>query len=118
MKKIIVVLLGIFLLAGLVFLSSCGCNGRSGNGSVVKQERKISSFNKISIEGVFPVVISQDGGEEWVKVEADKNLQDLITVENEGDELLITSDDNVAIRRSKKLKVYINIKTLSEIKNK
>ncbi|MES2621139.1 MAG: head GIN domain-containing protein [Bacteroidota bacterium] len=117
MKQVILILLGLILLGGLAFLSSCGCNGKRGNGHVVKQERKISSFQKISIKGIFPVVISQDGGSEWVKVEADDNLQELITVENDDNELIISSDDNIAIHKSKRLKVYVNIKTLHALNN-
>lgn len=117
MKQIILILLGLLLLTGLAFLSSCGCNGKRGNGHVIKQERKILPFQKITIKGVFPVVISQDGGSEWVKVEADDNLQELITIENDGDELIISSDDNISIHRSKRLKVYVNIKNIHELKN-
>jgi hypothetical protein len=50
-------------------------------------------------------------------VEADENLQELITIENDGDELVIGSDDNISIRRSKKLMVYVNIKKISELRN-
>src|SRR3954469_20201497 len=93
----------------LAFLSAC-MYGKRGSGKVTTEVRKVSPFHKISIKGVFPVVISQDGGPEWVKVEADQNLQDLITIANDSDELVVGSDDNVSIRRSKKLMVYINVK--------
>jgi hypothetical protein len=102
-------------MTGLLFLSSCkGCS-RRGNGHVVTQNRTISSFNKISIEGVFPVDLSQDGNAEAVKVEADENLQDYITVENNGNELVVKLKDEASIHASKKMKVYINIKKLSEL---
>ena len=72
---------------GLLGLSSCDSCAKRGNGKVVTQNRKVSSFDKISIEGVFPVEISQDGNAEAVKVMADKNLQQYIKVTNDGDRL-------------------------------
>ena len=105
----------ILSLAGLFFLNSCEGCGRRGNGNVVTQNRTVSAFSKISIEGVFPVELSQDGNAEFVKVEADENLQDYITVENDGNELVVKLKDEASIHKSKKMKVYINIKKLSEL---
>jgi hypothetical protein len=100
----------------VVLFASC-TYGKRGSGKVTIQERKVSPFHKITIRGIFPVTISQDGGPAWVKVEADENLQELITIENQGDELVIASDDNISIRRSKKLNVTVNVKTLDGLKN-
>ncbi len=105
----------ILSLAGLFLLNSCEGFGRIGNGNVVTQNRTVSSFDKISIEGVFPVELSQDGNAEFVKVEADENLQDYITVTNEGDKLVVKMKEEASIHKSKKMKVYINIKKLSEL---
>src|SRR3954465_9052051 len=99
MKPIYPVLISILFLGGCMY-------GKRGSGKVITQKRTVSPFHKISIKGVFPVVISQDGGPEWVKVETDENLQDLITIENNGEDLIVGSDDNVSIRRSKRLNVY------------
>ena len=105
----------ILSLAGLFFLSSCDGCSRRGNGHVVTKNRPVSSFDKISIEGVFPVELSQDGNVEVVKVEADENLQQYITVENDGNELVVKLKDEASIHASKRMKVYINIKKLSEL---
>lgn len=105
----------ILSLAGLFLLNSCEGCGRIGNGNVVTQNRTVSSFDKISIEGVFPVELSQDGNAEFVKVEADENLQDYITVTNEGDKLVVKMKKEAKIHKSKKMKVYINIIKLSEL---
>jgi hypothetical protein len=113
MKTIAITILTV---SSIAFVSSC-MYGKRGTGKVTTQTRSITPFHKISIKGVFPVVISQDGGPEWVKVEADENLQELITIENKGDELVIASDDNISIRRSKKLSVMVNVKSLYEIQN-
>jgi len=103
---------------GLLGLSSCDSCAKRGNGKVVTQNRKVSSFDKISIEGVFPVEISQDGNAEAVKVMADENLQQYIKVTNDGDRLEIKMEDEANLHSSKKMKVYINIKKLSELEFK
>jgi hypothetical protein len=101
-------------LAVIMFFSSCNTWVKKGNGKVVMQNRTVSSFSKIAIEGVFPVELSQDGGAEFVKVETDENLQDQIIVSNDGDRLMVTMKEEPSIR-AKKMKVYINIKKLSEL---
>lgn len=117
--KFLIAILIIVVISGIIALSACnGCNGKRGNGHVIKQDRPVSSFSKISIEGIFPVVLSQDGGAEFVKVEADENLQEFILVRNDGDELVVETEDNVSIRKSKKLKVFINLKNISELNYK
>lgn len=119
MGKTFVVILVLAVIVTIVSVSACnGCNGKRGNGHVIKQERHVTSFSKISIEGIFPVVLSQDGGPEFVKVEADENLQEYILVRNDGDELVVETEDNVSIRKSKKLKVFINLKNISELNYK
>jgi len=114
MKKILLII--ILPALGFIFLSSCeGCS-EMGNGHVIKENRPVTPFTKISIEGIFPVEISQTGEAESVQVETDKNLQNYIVVENNGSELVIKTKDKVSIRRSSKMKVYINIKDLRELR--
>lgn len=113
MKQFIITLVIIASLGGLILLSSC-TDGVKGNGNVITEKRHAQPFTKLSIEGVFPVVLSQDGGEEWVKVEADENLQNLIIVENSNGQLSITMEEKSSIK-SKKLTVYVNVKNLQEL---
>jgi hypothetical protein len=117
--KFLITILIIAVISGIVAVSACnGCNSKRGNGQVIKQDRSVTSFSKISIEGIFPVVLSQNGGPEFVKVEADENLQEYILVRNDGDELIVETEDNVSIRKSKRLKVFINLKNISELNYK
>ncbi|MCW5907848.1 MAG: DUF2807 domain-containing protein [Chitinophagales bacterium] len=95
-----------------IALTSCG---KRGNGKVTTQERKASTFSTLSISGTFPVILSQDGGSEWVKVETDENLQEYIRAYNNGDELIINMDDKIKIRKSTRMKVYVNVKDLREL---
>ena len=101
--------------ATLVVLSSCHGYGKQGSGHVTTENREIKPFTTMTIEGLFPIEISQTGGPESVKVETDDNLQSLITVRTEGDELIIKTDQHASIRRSTKMKVYINIKNLTQL---
>lgn len=113
MKQFIIALAIIASLGGLILLSSCHI-GAKGNGNVTAEKRHALPFTKLSIEGVFPVILSQDGGEEWVKVETDENLQNLIIVENHNGQLSITMEDKPSIK-SKTMKVYVNVKNLQEL---
>jgi hypothetical protein len=106
----------IFISAGvLIALSSCNHVVKKGNGHVTTEQRTVSPFTKIAIEGTFPVEISQNGSDEAVKVEADENLQKLIAVNTEGGKLSVKLADDAAINPSTKMKVYINIKNLTDL---
>ena len=103
------------IIATAFVLSSCNAIGKKGNGNVTIEDRTVSSFTRLSIEGVFPVELSQDGSREWVKVETDENLQEFVVIKNDGDELKIEMKDKPNVRKSTKIKVYVNVKNLSEI---
>jgi hypothetical protein len=112
MRSIIILI--IISAAGLVYLSSCeGCNQR-GNGTVITKDRPVTSFTKITVDGVLPVEISQTGDSESVKVETDENLQSLVIVKNEGDRLVINTEKH-GFRNATKMLIHINIKNLREL---
>ena len=111
MRKNIVLLSAV----ALVLLSSCHHFGKKGNGHVTTEQRTVSPFTKITVEGTFPIEISQSGGAESVKVEADENLQSTVVVKTEGDELIVKTAEDESISRSTKMKVYINIKKISDL---
>jgi len=106
----------IFLSAGvLILLSSCHNFGQKGNGHVTTEQRTVTPFSKIAIEGTFPVEITQNGGDESVKVMTDDNLQKLVVVKNDGDQLVVNLANEASIDRSTKMIVYINIKKLTDL---
>ena len=109
-----IIILIVVSAAGLILLTiaSCNCNGKRGNGHRTTEERTVMPFTKVSIEGVFPVKISQTGDKEFVKVEADGNLQNTIIVKNEGDELVIAMETKLI---TGKVKVFINVKDLRRL---
>jgi len=106
----------IFILSAIVLLSSCHHNfSLKGNGHVTTEDRTVQPFSRITIDGLFPVEISQNGSAESVKVETDENLQSMITVKNDGDQLVIKTTTEKSMGKSTKMKVYINIKDLKEL---
>ena len=79
----------------LLFLSSCDGEKLDGSGNVIRQERKVpGEFTSVSVEKNLIVVIEQ-AKDRSITVEADDNLQEHITVEVKGDELIISSDVNI-----------------------
>jgi len=101
--------------AGVVTLSSCKHHWKSGNGKVTSEDRAVGSFKTITIEGLFPVEISQTGEKESVRVETDQNLQSQISVKTDGDELIIKTANDETVSKSSKTKIYINVKELKEL---
>jgi hypothetical protein len=83
-----------------------------GSGNVIRQERKVSSFNGIDVSGAFDVKLTQ-GTSNSVIVEADDNLMDLIRTEVRGNTLMI--DNKKPIHHSKSLKIFITFTELKSI---
>lgn len=82
----------IIITAFITAMSSCQLGSHNaifGNGNVTIENRTISSFTKLHLDGAFKTIISQDGGPAWVKVETDQNLQQAVKVSNEGETLEI-----------------------------
>ncbi|PZR27219.1 MAG: hypothetical protein DI535_11230 [Citrobacter freundii] len=86
----------------------------TGSGNVVTRDVNVNSFSQLTVGGVFNVVLAQ-GNKEAVKVEAEDNLQDLITVNQSDNGLTVSMKKNVNIKKSKKMTVYITFKQLKSI---
>lgn len=85
-------------------------NGRN----VIKQERKVSSFSEIIIKGVYNIYLEQ-GSKESVIVEANEDLQEIITVENEGDALVLGWEKRKNVMKRKKMNIYITLKDINKL---
>jgi len=85
-----------------------------GSGNVITKDIAIKSFDELDASGVFNLQLSQ-GDKESVRIEADDNLMDLFTVENDGSTLKIKMKKNSNFNSKKQLKVYITFKTLKSI---
>lgn len=88
-----------------------------GNGNVVTQERTISPFNEIIVNGVYNVYLTQ-GERESVKVETDENLQEAIIVKNKGNALVLGWKKGINVKRKTKMNVYVTLKDITKLEVK
>jgi hypothetical protein len=112
-SKFITALIMTLLLVSCQFNGGFGVGVR-GNGNVETVERSIDdNFNEIRISRGLDVYLTQ-GNNVSLLVEADENLHDIIITEVENGVLRITTDDNIAFSKSKK--VMLTFKEISKIK--
>lgn len=115
MKKIILILIGIFLLVQFT-MAQKSWNRKTGtvrgNGEVQTEDRSISGFQGIAVQDGIDVYIHQTG-EEKVKVEADQNVLAEIVTEVDNGILVIYSKKH--IRDVQKLQVEIWADKLTSI---
>ena len=112
MKKI-----ALFSLVIFVFASGCReIAGRrvKGSGHVITEDRTASGFNNVDISGALDVYVKQDSVAS-VKVEADDNILEYIEVHVQGSTLEIYTENNIRLRPSNKIKVYISNPEYKEI---
>ena len=112
MKKI-----ALFSLIILVFASGCremAGERVKGSGHVITENRSTSDFNSIDVSGAIDVYVKQDSATS-VKVEADDNILEYIEVHTEGSRLEIYTQNNIRLRPSNKIKVYISSPEYKEI---
>ena len=81
---------------------------------MITKEFTVKSFDELTAYGLFNLQLSQ-GDKEQVKIEAEDNLMDLFTVENEGSMLTIQMKKDVSIDTKKKMTVYVTFKTLKSM---
>ncbi|PKV51778.1 putative autotransporter adhesin-like protein [Aquimarina sp. MAR_2010_214] len=89
-------------------------NKLRGNGNVVTQERAISSFNEIIINGVYNVYLTQ-GAKESVKVETDENLQEVVVIKNKGNALVLNRKKGIKVKKKTKMNVYVTLKDIEKL---
>lgn len=114
MKKFLNVL---FIFSAIITLNSCiytsdWDSGVSGNGNVVTEAIDVTGFTGVHASSGIDVEISQ--GDFSAELEADENLHEYITVEREGDMLVIDSERN--IRKARKKVVYVSLPELDELR--
>lgn len=92
-------------------LNSC-INTIDGNGEVTKEQRAVSSFNKIDISGGYEVLINQ-GDKERLELEVDENLLEYIETETKKNTLYISTKKPIGNASS--LKLYITVVDVEDI---
>lgn len=110
------ILSGLSLVMAL-FLTTCMSVARdtvNGSGNVKTEVRNISGFDKILNKSSVNVFITK-GNEFSVKVEADDNLIPYIITEVKNQSLSIRIDNDVNIRSSKNMNVYLTLPEVKEV---
>ncbi len=111
-KQVLTLAVALTFLLTLQSGCSYGFGGIKGNGNVTKQERQLDSFSSLDVGGAFKVFLTQ-GDKEFVIVEADENLLDVISTEVRGNTLVIKTTQD--IRDSEALNIYLTFKNLDEM---
>ena len=106
-----------YLIAFLAYfiLSQTACTRMQqvqGDRNVMSEQRDVSSFDAIKVEGALDVYLTQ-GESEAVTVKADENLLDVIRTEVSGGTLRIYPEKN--IRNAKSTQVYVTLNTLRDL---
>jgi len=107
----------IFILSlPLLFFTGCIFMGPAirGEGEVTEEIRKIDGFEKIEVSRGLEVYLAPDS-QEYVLVEADENLHDVILTELENGTLKIYTDK--FIRSAQSRKIHVHFVHLSGIKS-
>ena len=78
-----------------------------GSGHIITENRTASGFSSIDVSGAIDVYIKQDSTSS-VKVEADDNILEYIEVHTDGSTLEIYTEDNIRLKPSHKIKVYVS----------
>jgi len=106
----------LLLLLSFTFISAGTINSQSlyGDGNVVKENRTVSSFDKVEINGVVNVYLKQ-GSSESAVVEADKNLVPYILTSVKNGTLTISTKEDFNLKKSTKLKVYVTLKNITDL---
>ena len=85
-----------------------------GSGHVITENRTASGFNNVDISGAIDVYVRQDSVSS-VKVEADDNILEYIKVHSDGSTLEIYTENNIRLKPTSKIKVYISNPQYKEI---
>lgn len=116
MKQTCMLLLG---LCALMFVQTAQAQKEQtleGNGRLVTKDISVQPFTALDASGVYELKLTQ-GNTEGVKIEADENLQELFTVRNNGNKLVIEMKDlkNKNLRNKNKMRVYVQFKNLKSL---
>lgn len=91
----------LFGFLSIFFLASCDLASVTveGNGQLKTEERSVSKFVKLKLEGPIDAVM-EHGDSYKVEIIADENVQQYIIVEKEGESLTIGLEDNIRIKNA------------------
>lgn len=109
---LVLILLG--LLTACTAVQGAGTNIVRGSGDVVTEEREVSGFTSISLQGVGELVIDQTGSES-LTVTADDNFLPYIETQVRGRELIITIQEDTTLSDITELTFHVTVDSLDSL---
>jgi len=109
--KIILVSLCVFLL----FTIACDLNSIKGSGTIIKTDRPVSGFNKVSISGSGHLFISQ-GNSESLEIMCDDNIAPYIRTIVKNGVLEISPKKNITLNPSQPIRYSLSLKNITSLK--
>ncbi len=108
----------LFLLCALVSIlcASCGFGGKrvQGDGNIKKEQRNVSSFDKVQVSGAIDLYVSQ-GDAKPVEIEGDANLIPYIEIEQTGSRLVVRSKKGYNLDPTDHMKLYVTAPVYEKI---
>jgi len=103
--------------SAILMLNSCdvvGQNRVKGNGHVTKEERQVSSFHRVKVEGSMNVFLTP-GAAKAAVIEAEDNIIPLIELIQEDGRLIVRVKRGYSISSHKELNVYLTTPDVDEV---
>ena len=104
------------LAAFVLFITACQKETITPSTEITTVEKNITDFNALEVAGDFEVFITAGSATESVRVEANENLQEFITIETDGNTLEIKMKGNININGNETTKVYLSTKEIIDYK--
>jgi len=105
------------VLAVPLFLASCqGIFGKRvhGNGNVRSEDRQVSDFKNVEVDGAAKVLVSQND-RPGVKIDTDENLLQYMEVRQEGDKIFIHERRGFNLRPTHEIRIYVTAPIFNSI---
>jgi len=103
----------------MALFTACNSNGGplqiiQGSGNVVTEEREVSGFTAVSLNGVGHLIIDQTGSES-MSITADDNILPYIETRVRGRELVIGIQDNTTFNNVTELTYHVTVQTINSL---
>jgi hypothetical protein len=105
------------LLILLISFSSCmdiSLGGIRGNGRITREKRDMDDFNAVEVHGALVLNLRQ-GPEYSVVIEGDENLLRHVSVETEGNTLVVRQGSGISMRPTRKIQVHVTAPNFSRL---
>lgn len=103
-----------FCFVTIIFLAgACTCTTNTSDRSIdlTTEDRSISEFSELSVQGVFNLYLSQ-GNKESMRIEADEETMGKIITRNVGDKLTIELEEGIELFDREEINIYLTITDL------